>query len=180
MSVEPSKTTVSRDDFATLYSRCHLDLLRYVWALLADRHLAEDVVQDTARVLWRKFDEYDPARPFWPWARQFAHFEVLKARRRRAVDSRCFSDEGIERIASEHAAAEETLAERREALTRCIERLDGASRELLMSRYEAHGNVQRVAARIGKSANACSLMLHRIRQRLIECVDRTMQTEGGT
>lgn len=36
------------------------------------RHQADDVVQETARVLWQKFASYDPERPFWPWARQIA------------------------------------------------------------------------------------------------------------
>src|SRR5678809_1005308 len=83
-------STSSHEDFAELYAGCHLDLLRYVLTLLPDRHLAEDVVQETARVLWRKFADYDRARPFWPWARGIAHFEVRKARSRLAMRKRWF------------------------------------------------------------------------------------------
>ena len=137
----------SRDDFAALYSRCHLDLLRYVLTLLPDRHRAEDVVQETARMLWRKFDEYDAARPFWPWARQFAHFEVLKARRRIAVHERCFSDELIERLAEERAAADDIsqgsaeVERQREALASCVDRLDPLARAA-PSRYSREQTVQ--------------------------------------
>ena len=76
------------DDFAELYAGCHVELLRYVLTLLPDRPTAEDVVQETARVLWRKFDQDHRSRPFWPWARGFAHLEVLKARRRLAASER--------------------------------------------------------------------------------------------
>jgi RNA polymerase sigma-70 factor (ECF subfamily) len=168
----------SHDDFAALYAGCHLDLLRYVLTLLPDRHLAEDVVQETARVLWRKFAEYDRARPFWPWARQIAHFEVLKARKRLATRERCFSDELIERLAEARVTNEEALSRQREALAGCVEKLDAESRELLANRYAGDTTLQEFARRCGKSANALYLTLHRIRLRLVECVNRALKLEG--
>ena len=180
MHAEPPTHSSSRDDFAALYSRCHFDLLRYVLTLLPDRHRAEDVVQETARMLWRKFDEYDPERPFWPWARQFAHFEVLKARRRMALQQRCFSDELIEQLAEERVAAEESLAAQREALAGCVERLEATERELVASRYSRETSLQQLAVVSGRSRNALYLTLHRIRQRLVECVNRALKLEGWT
>jgi RNA polymerase sigma-70 factor (ECF subfamily) len=75
---------------------------------------------------------------------------------------------------------DETLAARREALENCIEKLDPDCRHLLMQRYAGQDNVHDLAARLGKSANACSLMLHRIRQRLADCVSRALQREAKT
>jgi hypothetical protein len=43
----------SRDQFAARYAKCQ----------------AGDVVQETARLLWQKFQEYDPAGPFGPGER---------------------------------------------------------------------------------------------------------------
>jgi len=166
------------DDFATLYAGCHLELLRYVFSLLPDRHLAEDVVQETARMLWRKFDSYDPARPFWPWARQFAHFEVLKFRKRMAPGFRCFSDELIERLAAERVENEDVLAAQRDALEGCMDKLDAEARLLLSSRYGREVSLQDLAQQQGKSVNALYLTLHRIRQRLMDCVNQTLQREG--
>ena len=176
MSALPS----THEDFAELYAGCHLELLRYVLALLPDRHLAEDVVQETARVLWRKFADYDRTRPFWPWARGIAHFEVRKARSRLAVRNRCFSDETIERLAEERTAHEDALAQQREALAACVEKLDADSRELLESRYASGIALRRFAEQQGKSANALYLTMHRIRLRLVECVNRALKLEGWT
>ncbi|HWB06178.1 MAG TPA: sigma-70 family RNA polymerase sigma factor [Verrucomicrobiales bacterium] len=171
---------LSHDDFATLYAGCHLELLRYVLTLLQDRHLADDVVQETARMLWRKFGEYDRDRPFWPWARRFAHFEVLKARKRIPLREQCFSSDLIERLAGERIEQEEALAAQREALTGCMEKLDADSRGLLTNRYGRETTLQQLARQQGKSANALYLTLHRIRQRLVECVNRTLHLEGWT
>jgi RNA polymerase sigma-70 factor (ECF subfamily) len=92
---------ISNDDFAALYSQCHLDLLRYAMSLLPDRSQAEDVVQETARALWKKKDEFDPDQPFWPWAKKFAWFEVMRHRKKMAIRRKYFADELIEALAAE-------------------------------------------------------------------------------
>ena len=71
--------------FAELYSRCHLPLLRYVMTMLPNRAIAEDIVQETAKNLWEKFDQSDQSQPFLPWARKFAYFETLNQRRKLAI-----------------------------------------------------------------------------------------------
>jgi RNA polymerase sigma-70 factor, ECF subfamily len=170
----------SSDDFAVLYSKCHLEMLRYVLTLLPDRHQAEDVVQETARRLWQKFDEYDSARPFWPWARKFAYLEVLKVRKREAVRAKYFSDQLVELLAEERAAQERDLMAQREALAACLDKLDEPSRELLMNRYGGEVPLHELAGQQGKSPNALYLTMHRIRQKLIECVNRALRREGWT
>ena len=170
----------SRSEFAALYSKCHLEMLRYVLTLLPDRHLAEDVVQEAARLLWQKFDEYDPARPFWPWARRFAYLEVLKVRKREAIRAQYFSDELVEQLAEERSAHEAGLTAQREALAACLDKLDEPARELLMPRYGGEVPLHEVAGQQGKSANSLYLSMHRIRQKLIECVNRALRLEGWT
>ena len=169
---------ISSEDFAALYSKCHLDLLRYVLTLLPDRALAEDVVQETARLLWQKFDEFDSALPFWPWARKFAYLEVLKVRKRAAVHAKYFSDELVEQLTEDRAAQEQELTAQREALAGCLNKLDAPARALLIERYGREVALHELARQQGKSANALYLTMHRIRQKLVECVNRTLRREG--
>jgi RNA polymerase sigma-70 factor, ECF subfamily len=178
LPAEPSTTAAVHESFAGHYSAAHLALLRYVLALLPDRQLAEDVVQETARILWRKFDQYDAARPFLPWARQIAHFEVLKARRRLAVVDRHFSDELVEKLAAEQPLEEPALERRRDALAGCLEKLDPGTRSLLASRYQRERTLREFAVEQGRSANALYLTLRRARQALLECVNRALRLEG--
>ena len=169
---------LTSEDFAALYSACHMDLLRYVLTLLPDRSQAEDVIQEIARLLWQKREEYDPSKPFFPWARGFARFEVLMVLRRRAVRGKYFSEQLVEQLAEERVAQEEQLSARREALNGCMQKLDEASRELLMLRYGREVSMQQLAKEQGKSPNALYLTLHRIRQTLTDCVNRTLRVEG--
>lgn len=168
-----------RDGFAALYSGCHLPLLRYIMTLVPHRDQAEDILQNTARSLWKRFEQYDTEKPFLPWARKFAYFECLRHRKEFAVRSqRIFSDELIETLAEEREQHDDVLAERRAALQDCLGQIDGPSRELLIIRYGDDRSVTEVAQSTGKSRNALYLILHRLRKTLIECVNRQLEVEG--
>ena len=60
-------------------------LLVIAWAIIGDRHWAEDVVQEAAIVAWRKYDEFDPATDFAAWTSQITR---NIARRRRDHERR--------------------------------------------------------------------------------------------
>src|ERR1041385_4096429 len=91
--------------FLSLFLRSEKEVFRYVAVLVPNIADAEDIVQQTAIALWQKFDAYDPAQPFTPWACRFA---LNKAR------------QWIERKQRWQALLErglaEELAQRREAL----------------------------------------------------------------
>ena len=176
---DSSPPTADPDDFAALYSRCHLPLLRYIMTLVPNRAQAEDILQNTARQLWQKFELYDPTQPFWPWARKFAYFEALKHRKRHAVRGKyVFSDEMVETLAEERAECEDVLDERRAALDGCLSKLDDPSRQLLLDRYGKEISITEVAEKQGKSRNALYIVLHRLRKALIDCVNRKLKVEG--
>lgn len=173
--------SINSDDFAVLYSKHHLDLLRYVMSLTPNRAQAEDIVQETARRLWQKFDDYDPSRPFWPWARQFAFYEVLKHRKKYAIRSKYFqNDELIETLAEERVEMEPELEAKRNALVVCLKKLDAKGRDLMTERFGRERALKDIAKEQGKSANALYLIMHRIRKQLLDCVSRLMRLEEAT
>ena len=73
MSPDPTShfedPAAAQQRFLSLFLRSDGEFFRYVAALVAD---AEDIVQQTALVLWEKFDAYDAGQPFTPWACQLA------------------------------------------------------------------------------------------------------------
>src|SRR6185369_14171970 len=76
--MSPDSTRRSEDQadaqqrFLSLFLRSEREIFRYVAALVPNMADAEDIVQQTALSLWEKFDAYDPAQPFTPWACRFA------------------------------------------------------------------------------------------------------------
>ena len=64
--------TARQQRFLSLFLRSEREIFRYVAALVPNVADPEDIVQQTAIALWEKFDAYDPAQPFTPWACRFA------------------------------------------------------------------------------------------------------------
>src|SRR6186713_1651928 len=58
--------------FLSLFLRSEREIFRYVAALVPNVADAEDIVQQTAIALWERFNAYNPAQPFTPWACRFA------------------------------------------------------------------------------------------------------------
>src|SRR4029077_21072005 len=74
MTARSDRTT--NDDpqaqFLRLFLPAERELFRYVAALVPNVGDAEEIVQQTAVELWKKFDQYDARQPFTPWACRFA------------------------------------------------------------------------------------------------------------
>ena len=153
-------------------------LFGYVFSLLGDRSRAEDVVQETNLVLWRKIDEFQPDKPFLPWAFAIARFQVLAHLRDRKRDRLLLDAELVEVLSdeAEHKAGQIDVI--REALRPCLEQLTDSNRELVKHRYFRAMSMADIAEAVGRNAGAIKVALLRIRRQLAECVEKRMAAEG--
>src|SRR5574344_2386568 len=94
------------DSFIRELTKAQFDLKLYIFSLLGDTPDAMDVLQETNLDIWRKAATYDPSRPFLPWARTLAHFQVLKYRQTNQRAKLVFDDALFESITERFAAAE--------------------------------------------------------------------------
>src|SRR5690606_25835152 len=124
--------------FAALFEAHQHELLRYIMGCVPSHSDALDILQETATALWLKFDEYNPAQPYGPWARKFAHIQVLKFclyRKRAKSQFAAFSQAAITALDAEYSEHEQVLAARSDALAGCVEKLKDEDRKLLRQRY---------------------------------------------
>jgi RNA polymerase sigma-70 factor (ECF subfamily) len=165
----------ARAVFAELLHRHRGRLFAYVHALVRNLADADDVFQQTALALWRRFDAYDPSRSFLGWALGVARLEAATWLRARARDRLRFSDEltGLLVEAFAELPADEA-DDRRDALPGCVDKLPDADRGLLTECYRPGADVAAVAARLGRSPSSVHNSLRRIRRALFECVERAV------
>ena len=142
----------------------------YILAHLRDYDLAQDVLQQTALVLWEKFDHYDPSRPFLAWALGIARLEVLQARKRHRADRSLLEGDLDELIVGEYLRLESELARRRQLLRTCLQRLPESMSGVVRLRYEEGSSLEQIARAVGKSLAAVKVILHRARLSLHDCV----------
>lgn len=169
-------STVER--FAQLLATCQRRVFLYVLGLVHSAADAEEVLQETNLVLWRKFDQYQPGTAFDRWACRIAYYEVLKFRDRKGHQEKLFSSEFVEALARDAEAAMDLLEARREALHGCLKKLSDKDRQLVMHRYEENATTPGVAASFGRSVQGTRKALHRIRMALLACIERTLAAEG--
>lgn len=139
---------------------------------------ADDVLQNTNLVLWEKRAEFDAERPFGPWARRMAYFQTLaflKSRARARESS--FSQEMLEQLAAESESRPDTMERRLKALGHCLSKLPEPERALVSARYAAGASVMEMAAASGRSADALSMHLFRLRKRLAECIEGVLSEQ---
>jgi len=145
-------------------------LMRYVLPLVGSLQDAQDVVQETAAALWKKFDQYDQSLPFLPWAKRFARYEVLMHHRKKRRYT-FLSESLVESLAESHEGRHTAAEQRRIALRDCLAKLPEADRRLVERRYaEKEATVQQLAEETGQTANVLYKSLARIRRALQECV----------
>lgn len=170
-------TDAKASRFVQLLIRYQNDLLRYIVPLVGNFDDAQDVLQETAKALWQKFDQYDTDQPFVLWARQFARNEVLMFHRRKNRFT-FLSADLIDDLADRQQVRSQSDSRRREALDECLKKLSEADRRLIDRRYSHRGaTVQQLAEETGRTANTLYKALGRIRQELIECVRRSLASE---
>jgi RNA polymerase sigma-70 factor, ECF subfamily len=166
------------DEFVAIYTQYEQKLYRYVAALLTHPTDAEDVLQETARVLWQKFDQYRPEEPFLPWACRIAHFEVLNHCQRERTRQKHFRPAVIELLAEARLEHDDLFEAQSRWLQQCIEKLTEHDRHMIEQRYASKHTLAEMAAETGRTPNALYKSMQRVRQMLLECVDSGLKSEG--
>jgi RNA polymerase sigma-70 factor (ECF subfamily) len=167
-------------EFAEVLRPNQARIYGYIHSLIPDMTDADDLMQQTTLILWKKFDEYDRGRSFFSWACGIARLEVANFLRSRGRRRRYFSDDlNLMLIEAHEEMSSDELEDRREALSRCIEKLHERDRDLIAECYGDEEGIHAAADRRGRSTQSIYNSLRRIRQTLFECITRTLACEAS-
>jgi len=166
------------EDFLRLFAANQSRVFSYIFSMLPDWNDAEEVHQATQVVLWQSFDEFEPGTNFNRWACKVALHQVLTFRKRRKRDPSFFSDSFVEAVSQENDALRESLADQRQALTRCLEKLSSRDRALVGRCYASDAKINEVARQLGRPSGTVYKALTRIRRALFACIKQTLAVEG--
>jgi RNA polymerase sigma-70 factor, ECF subfamily len=179
---DPPRPSVAPPDaeFIGEFTRSQRRLYLFILSQVGNPQDAEDILQETNVIIWRKADQYQPGTKFLAWSAQIASFEIMKFRSKRRRDRLCFSDEFVQEIAAEALQRADELEQRRNALQQCLQKLKPRDRELIQLRYAPGESGKHLASEIGRPPNSVYQSLGRIRRTLWECVQRRLAMETGT
>lgn len=169
----------TEEQFAELFSIHQQRLFGYILGLVRNTDDAQDILQQTAVTLWRKFDLFEPGTDFARWGITVARYEALnfiKYRRR----SRCyFNQELMEQLGQEACEKPtEAIEERREALAECLTKLSSLDLKLVECRYSHGLGSRQISEMLDRSQASICNSLRRIRENLLRCIERTTEQEN--
>ena len=151
----------------------------YLLALVQNMADAEDLYQQTALLLWEKFDQYQPGTDFGSWATTVAHYTALNFLRRQSRRRTLFSEAALERLSAAQGELKTSdCTARSEALSQCVEALSAVERRLVRLRYEGDRSVNDIAQQEQRTVGAVYTALSRIRKSLLACIERRVAKEA--
>lgn len=153
-------------------------LFRYIFSLVPVEADARDILQETSLALYRKADQFDPTRPFLPWAYRFAYLQVQKHREKAARSPLLFSEDVMDLLVNDRAHLEPALDERLVHLDRCLTQLSPQQKDLVTARYGLRQSAEDLMQRFAMSRRTLFRNLELLRQQLHDCVTRQLQSEG--
>jgi RNA polymerase sigma-70 factor (ECF subfamily) len=165
-------------EFIGLFAVHAQRLYAVIYALLPHAADADDVFQETSKLLWERFGEFQPGTNFFAWACRFAQYQVMAHRQRKRRSRLHFSDEFLAAVAEQAGRDGPLLAAQHRALADCLQKLKERDRELVQARYQPGVTISDLAARLNRSLDAVYKALQRAHQQLVACVQRSLVREG--
>ncbi len=153
-------------------------LQRFLFSLVANDSVAEDLLQETMLRLWKKRADFEPGSNFRAWSFQMA-YNVARSYRRKAARKNEISLPSESLLESLWLKEQESVPlweTQIKHLPHCLSRLPLSQRDLVVRRYVGKHSVQELAKEQGMTPNAMSQFLYRIKQALQRCVEAQIQT----
>lgn len=164
--------------FARLFAAYHGPLTNYLYRLVQDRDLADDLVQDTFLRAYRALGRTGADLPFRPWLYRIATNLARNHHRRRRI-LRWLPFDAV----AAHAADDAPLAERlgeQELVVRALRQIGPAAASALLLHYQHGLSLAEMATALGLTRNGAKARLFRARKAFIAAYASPGKGRGGT
>lgn len=166
-------------EFLQLFLNNQKRLYGFIRTLVAHKAEAEDILQDTAMIMWKKFSEYEPGTSFLAWGFTIARYNIIYHHRKNK-SIRQFSEETLQEILSRHEKTFGEMDVRIQALEQCLSQLQGPDRKMIHLRYDYELRPKAIAKQLDEPVARVYKSLARIHNSLLGCIRRRITTMETT
>jgi RNA polymerase sigma-70 factor, ECF subfamily len=146
-------------------------LFSYIWAIVGDAHLAEDVFQEVSLLAVEKGGDVAGEPQLRAWLRSTARYKALQATREIKRRPAPLDDSVIEKLdeywIQYDATPESDLVE---TLRECIRLLTPNGRKMMVLRYSKELRSSQIAQRLKRQVTTVRRSIARAHQSLFDCV----------
>ena len=162
--------------FRALYERYKAPVMSYVFGLVSQRHVAEEITQEVFLRAYRARETYRADARFstWLWtiARNSAYDHLRKKKEVLLIADPDDGDTELDRLASPMSDAESQLMEHvdRVRLERCMAGLSDPQRDALTLRTVSELSYEEIAESLGTSLASVKSLIFRAKRALLDCI----------
>ena len=165
------------EEFIRQFTLNERQIRYYIASLVANKSDVDDIMQECSSLLWKKYEQYDPERPFLPWAMRFAYNSVRTYRQKLGTRKKYFCNELIEELVAVHEKEMDRLEQERKLLPAALKKLNEKERLLIQHRYSSGGTIQDLAETLGEKPDALYKRLQRIREKLMKFIQIELEMD---
>jgi RNA polymerase sigma-70 factor, ECF subfamily len=150
----------------------------YILKLVPVWNDADDIFQETTKIMWKKFDNFVPGTDFVAWGVNIARYNILNFRKKQSQRGNrvVFNSDLIKTIEVKAKNADSKTDVRISALQKCIRKLSSHDRWLILLRYEQGMTTRKLADRIGVNIYSLYKTIPKIQDALLKCIRRALAT----
>ncbi len=162
--------------FVSLLTDNQARIYSYVLSLVPNFNDADDILQETTKLMWEKFGQYKFGTDFLAWGRRIAYFLILEYYRKKKKDNSFYYDEQlIKKLEKNTEKFSDSSKEYMLHLNSCMKKLKEHDRNLLKLKYFENKKVKDLASRFGCSVQYVYRNFSRIHQLLLACIERQLK-----
>ena len=169
-----AKKELKSEQFFRLYNAAQQRTYAFLLVMVHNHNDAEDLLQETASILWERFDEYDRTKSFAAWAIGIARNKALDFLKSKRTSRPIFTDQFYQDISEIAADESEKMDQRINALRNCMKKLSIQNQQLIHLRFEKAISIKRISQMSEYSATALYKKMSRIYEALHGCIGRTL------
>lgn len=160
-----------------LLLKYHKRIYGFILTLVPNLSDAEDILQESALVMCRRFREFQSGTSFLAWAITIARNQIYSYRKKQYNHSKLqFNEDVTSELISFTAEKIQFMDKRIHALEECLQKLNHNDKKIIEHRYETGAKIRDIARQSGRPEQGLYKSVARIHNLLRLCVERTLSS----
>jgi RNA polymerase sigma-70 factor (ECF subfamily) len=171
------KEYIKSTNFFRLYNNVQLRLHAYLLTVLHNNTDTEEVLQETAAVLWEKFDQYQEGSNFGAWAISIARNKALQFMQKNKQTRQIFDESFYDKVSRQAEHSSSDIHERVRALQACLEKIPEKGKKLLSMKFSKEMSYQRISQMTGYTPNNLYQLIWKMMRALRSCIEKHLRCQ---
>lgn len=162
--------------FVNQLTVCQHQIYAFILTLVPNWSDADDLMQETAEVMWRKYQEAGQINNFSAWGKGIARNKVMNFYAKKKRERVLFNDSLLDDVVERENAISSHSGLRLRALQKCLRKLKSNDLHLIQVLYGHDITIKKLAEEIKRPVQGLYKAMGRIHHSLLQCVRRTLST----